>query len=79
MIQQLLQLCPWQDRTKDQLGDIHTRFIREEQKPTACNYIFTERVTNVWNRLPSYIIEAPSIEVFERNIDIDWRDQNILI
>ena len=32
MIQQLLQLYPWQDRTKDQLGDIHTSSLREEQK-----------------------------------------------
>ena len=75
MVQQLLQLSPGQDRTKDQLRDIHTSFIREEQKHAAGNY-FTERVTNVWNSLPSYIVKAPNIEEFERRLD--WRDQDII-
>ena len=44
MIQQLLQLCPWQDRTKDQLGDIHTRSIREDQKPAAGNYFLLKEL-----------------------------------
>ena len=37
MIQQLLQLWPSQDQNQDQLGDIHTSFKREEQKPAAGN------------------------------------------
>ena len=32
----------------------------------------------MWNSLPSYIVEAPSIEVLERRIDRYWRDQDIV-
>ena len=67
MIEQLIQLCPCQDRTIDQLSDIHTSFIREEQRPIASNYLKKTTVTtNVWNKLLGYIVEAPSIDAFER-------------
>ena len=46
---------------------------------THCRKLFfTERFTNVWNSLPNYIVEAPSIEAFERTIDRYWRDQYIV-
>ena len=41
-------------------------------------FFLTKRVTNVWNSLPSYNVEAPSIEVFERRIVRYWRDQGIV-
>ena len=41
MIQQRLQLCRWDDRTKDQLRDIHTTFI----KPAAGNYILLKELS----------------------------------
>ena len=44
MIQKPLQLCPWQDRTQDQLRDIHTSSIREEQKCTAGNYFLLKEL-----------------------------------
>jgi len=30
---------------------------------------FTQRVVNDWNRLPSYVVEAPSVNVFKNRLD----------
>ncbi len=39
---------------------------------------FTERVIDVWNSLPSHVVEAPSIKAFERRLDKVWRNQDIV-
>jgi len=35
---------------------------------------FTERVVRHWNRLPGKLVESPSLEGFERRIDLEHRD-----
>ena len=35
---------------------------------------FSQRVVNVWNRLPSYIVEAESINSFKNKLDDYWRN-----
>ena len=47
-------------------------------EPSMYKLLFTERVTNVWNSHPSYIVHAPSIEAYERRIDRYWRNQDIV-
>ena len=42
-------------------------------------YFFTERVTNIWNSLPSHVVNSSSVNTnsFKNNLDKFWTNQEV--
>ena len=40
-------------------------------------YSFIPRSTDIWNSLPEVVVNAPSVETFEKRLDKFWRDHPI--
>ena len=34
---------------------------------------FSQRVVNLWNALPAYVIDSPSVNSFKSNLEKAWR------
>ena len=41
-------------------------------------YFFTERVVNLWNSLPSLVVDASSLNCFKTQLDKFWSNQDIV-
>ena len=39
---------------------------------------FTQRVVEIWNNLPSKVVNAPTVKSFENRLDKIWHNQDIL-
>ena len=38
----------------------------------------TNRVVNIWNSLPSYVISAETVNCFKSRLDNFWKNQDII-
>ena len=41
-------------------------------------YLFTERVVNLWNSLPSLLVKAQLLNCFKTRLDKFWSNQDVL-
>ena len=48
------------------------KLFKERARLNLRKNSFSFRVVDLWNSLPSFVVEAPSIEAFERRLDKVW-------
>ena len=52
--------------------DTVMRHKRQRNRAKTLENIFTERVVNLWNSLPSLVVESPSLNCFKTRLDKFW-------
>ena len=58
-------------------GDINFQSEHDRLALTSRN-LFTIRVTNLWNSLPGYVVESPSVNSFKNRLDKYCRSEGIM-
>ena len=41
-------------------------------------YNFSNRIVNLWNSSPNFVVEADSVNAFKRSLDTFWISQDVL-
>jgi hypothetical protein len=41
-------------------------------------YYFANRVINAWNSLPNYVVMSDTTNIFKKNLDSFWKDQDMI-
>jgi hypothetical protein len=54
------------------------RLAASRTKYDLRKYFFTNRVVNVWNSLPNYVVKAETINTFKIRLDKFWENQDII-
>ena len=49
------------------------KIFKERPRLEVKKHSFFFRVTDPWNSLPNQLVEAPTVESFERRLDRHWR------
>ena len=54
------------------------KIYKFKTKTRARRTFFTQRVVDIWNNLPSKVVNAPSLKSFENRLDKFWKNQSIV-
>ena len=47
-------------------------------KYDLCKFCFANRIVNIWNSLPSYVVSAETVNYFKTRLDRFWLNQDII-
>ena len=54
------------------------RFQKNRTKYDLCKFFFANRIVNIWNSLPSYVVSAETVNCFKTRLDRCWLNQDII-
>ena len=66
---------------------VHTHMLHEDMtsdyRKNRARYdlrifFFTNRVVNIWNSLPDYVLHADTVNCFKRRLDTFWSNQDLV-
>ena len=49
------------------------KLFKKRSQLLARQNFFSQRIVNYWNELPTYVVEAPSVNSFKSRIDKHWK------
>ena len=50
------------------------KLYKHHNRLNVRKFFFTQRVISEWNSLPSFIVDASSVNSFKRKLDDFWKD-----
>jgi len=54
------------------------RLQKNRTKYDLCKFCFANRIVNIWNSLPSYVVSAETVNCFKTRFDRFWFNQDII-
>ena len=57
----------------------HYKLYHNQSKYDIRKYFFTNRVVDIWNSLPDYVVEVDSSNIFKQRLDKFWSHQEVFI
>jgi len=51
---------------------------KNRTKYDLCKFCFANRIVNIWNSLPSYVVSAETVNCFKTRLDGFWLNQDII-
>ena len=59
-------------------GTNQPQITKKEDKYDLCKFYFANRIVNIWNSLPSYVVSAETVNCFKTRLNRFWLNQDII-